>query len=62
MVVRPNGPPIPLRLYDDGELSHGDEQPGDGLYGNLFWGFFGDGSYTVTVTADTTGAMTAVSG
>lgn len=61
-VVRPVGLPVPIRLYDDGELIHGDAVADDGLYSTLFRVFSGDGSYTVELTADTEGGVTAAEG
>jgi hypothetical protein len=58
IVTRPQGPPVRLRLYDDGEAVHGDDAAQDGLYSALFRGFSGDGSYTIEISADTQGAVT----
>lgn len=61
-VLRPAGPAIPLRLYDDGQPFHGDSVAGDGLYGARFRAFAGDGSYTFELAADTQDALTVVEG
>lgn len=58
LIRRPFGSPVPVVLHDSGELSHGDDEADDGTYSALFRGFFGDGSYTIDLAADTQGAVT----
>ncbi len=52
-VESPDGGTQTIPLYDDS--SHGDAQPNDGIYSNLYTNTFASGAYEVTVTAS--GAM-----
>lgn len=57
-VVRPNGTAAFLTLHDDGDNNHGDERANDGIYSNYFDQFYGDGSYSVSVTVDNQNGQT----
>lgn len=49
---RPDGSSVPVELYDDGKAEHGDDIPGDGVYGARFEQYQGDGSYTFELRAE----------
>lgn len=43
----PNGPPVPLQVWDDGVGA--DVRPNDGVYSGFFTQFKGDGRYSMQV-------------
>lgn len=46
---RPDGTKIPFTLFDDGNESHGDGLPNDGIYSARFNNYSGDGTYTFDI-------------
>ena len=56
VVIRPHRKPgyvdaVPIRLYDDGQYAHGDDEADDGVYSNRFYDFSYNGSYQIRLTA-----------
>ncbi len=62
LVTRPDGSAVPFTLYDDGNPSHGDQHPNDGIYVNQFTDFSVDGEYTFTITGNNVDGQTCMSG
>ena len=57
-VVRPDGSRVPIMLFDDGVLAHGDAMANDGVYAARFDDYSADGTYTFELRAkNETGAL-----
>ena len=50
-VLRPDGTTVPIIFFDDGLPEHGDFDPDDGIYSNIFDDYSTDGTYTFDITA-----------
>lgn len=51
-VRRPDGVKVPLTLFDDGQIAHGDARAGDGVYGARYNDYTADGTYSFDLTAE----------
>jgi len=60
-VEGPDGKPVPISLFDDGDLEHRDERAGDGLYSNVV-PYKSNGTYNVDVYFDSEGGFTVSPG
>ena len=58
--TRPDGSMVPITLFDDGLSSHGDQQPGDGVYSAKFNNYSsnGNGTYSFDLTVENTNGTT----
>jgi len=52
VITRPDGTKVDIKLYDDGDFSHGDVRADDGIYSNRFLDFAKDGSYKIHLTVN----------
>ena len=50
-ILRPDGSEATVTLFDDGDVAHGDVVAQDGVYSNRFESFRGDGTYNISLTA-----------